>query len=110
MLEMRLYLAQRISAAILAPLVLMHLGLMIYVIQGGLDAAEILGRTRGSLFWGSNYALFVAAVAVHATIGLRNILREWLRWRGALLNGFSWLCFAGLSFAGLRAVAAVVLP
>jgi succinate dehydrogenase hydrophobic anchor subunit len=30
MLEMRLYLAQRISAAILAPLVLMHLGLMIY--------------------------------------------------------------------------------
>jgi len=109
MLEMRLYLAQRISAAILAPLVLMHLGLMIYAIQGGLDAGEILGRTRGSLFWGSSYALFVVAVAVHATIGLRNILREWLQWRGPLLNGFSWLCLAGLLFAGLRAVAAVVL-
>ena len=50
---MRLYLAQRISAAILAPLVLMHLGLMVYAIQGGLDAGEILGRTRGSLFWGA---------------------------------------------------------
>ena len=109
MLEIRLYLAQRISAAILAPLVLMHLGLMIYAIQGGLDASEILGRTRGSLFWGSSYALFVVAVAVHATIGLRNILREWLQWRGPLLNGFSWLCLAGLLFAGLRAVAAVVL-
>ncbi len=109
MLEMRLYLAQRISAAILAPLVLMHLGLMVYAIQGGLDAGEILARTRGSLFWGSSYALFVVAVAVHATIGLRNILREWLQLRGSLLHGFSWLCLAGLLFAGLRAVAAVVL-
>jgi succinate dehydrogenase hydrophobic anchor subunit len=40
MLEIRLYLAQRISAAIMAPLVLLHLGLMIYAIQGGLDASE----------------------------------------------------------------------
>ena len=109
MLEMRLYLAQRISAAILAPLVLIHLGLMIYAIQGGLDAAEILGRTRGSLFWGVNYGLFVLAVAVHAAIGLRNILREWLKPRTSLLNGLSWLIFAGLLVTGLRAVAAVVL-
>ncbi len=110
MLEMRLYLAQRISAAILAPLVLMHLGLMVYAIQGGLDAGEILGRTRGSFFWGSSYSLFVIAVAVHASIGLRKILHEWLSIHGPLLNGFSWLCLAGLLFAGLRAVAAVVLP
>ena len=109
MLEMRLYLAQRISAAILAPLVLIHLGLMIYAIQGGLDAAEILGRTRGSLFWGGNYALFVIAVAVHAAIGLRNILREWLHLRVSVLNGLGWLIFAVLLVTGLRAVAAVVL-
>ncbi len=109
MLEMRLYIAQRISAAILAPLVLMHLGLMVYAIQGGLDAGEILARTRGSIFWGASYALFVIAVAVHASIGLRKILQEWLQWRGLLLNGFSWLCLAGLLFTGLRAVAAVVL-
>jgi fumarate reductase subunit C len=44
MLEIRLYLAQRISAAIMAPLVLLHLGLMIYAIQGGLDAADVLGQ------------------------------------------------------------------
>ncbi len=76
MLEIRLYLAQRISATIMAPLVLLHLGLMIYAIQGGLEASEILARTRGSLFWGSVYGLFVISVSVHAAIGLRNIARE----------------------------------
>ena len=108
MLEIRLYLAQRISAAIMAPLVLLHLGLMIYAIQGGLDAAEILGRTRGSLFWGGTYGLFVLVVAVHAATGLRNIMREWWHLRGLLLAGLSWLFGISLLVAGLRAVAAVV--
>jgi len=108
MLEIRLYLAQRISAAIMAPLVLMHLGLMIYAIQGGLDASEILARTRGSLFWGSTYGIFVIAVSVHASIGLRNIMREWLQLRGMMLASLGWICFGGLMFAGLRAVVAVV--
>jgi len=109
MLEVRLYLAQRASAAIMAPLVLIHLGVMIYAIQGGIDAAEILERTRGSLFWGANYGLFVVAVSVHASIGLRNILREWLAVQGAGLSLISWIFFAGLLTAGLRAVAAVVI-
>ncbi|MCG6890685.1 MAG: succinate dehydrogenase [Gammaproteobacteria bacterium] len=109
MLEVRLYLAQRASAAIMAPLVLIHLGVMIYAIQGGIDAAEILERTRGSLFWGVNYGLFVVAVSVHASIGLRNILREWLAVRGTSLSLISWIFFAGLLTAGLRAVAAVVI-
>ena len=108
MLEIRLYLAQRISAAIMAPLVLLHLGLMIYAIQGGLDAAEILGRTRGSLFWGSTYAVFVFAVSVHAAIGLRNVMREWLQLRGPVLAGLSWFCFALLLAAGWRGIAALV--
>jgi len=109
MLEMRLYLAQRISAVIIAPLVLIHLGMMIYAIQGGLDAAEILARTRGSVLWGANYGLFVVAVAVHAAIGLRNVLREWFSLRGAALATVSWLSFALLLVAGLRAVGAVVM-
>jgi fumarate reductase subunit C len=109
MLEVRLYLAQRASAAIMAPLVLIHLGVMIYAIQGGIDAAEILQRTRGSFFWGANYGLFVIAVSVHAAIGLRNILREWLSLRGIYLSAISWIFFAGLLTAGLRAVAAVVI-
>ncbi|MDC1287042.1 succinate dehydrogenase [Gammaproteobacteria bacterium] len=109
MLEVRLYLAQRASAVIMAPLVLIHLGVMIYAIQGGIDAAEILERTRGSLFWGANYGLFVVAVAIHATIGLRNILREWLSLSGVFLSIFSWVFFAALLTAGLRAVSAVVI-
>lgn len=108
MVELRLYLAQRISAAIMAPLVLVHLGLMIYAIQGGLSAEEILARTRGSLLWGGFYGLFVLAVAVHAAIGLRNILAEWLQLRGALLSAVCWLFGLGLWALGWRAVAAVV--
>lgn len=108
MVELRLYLAQRISAAIMAPLVLVHLGMMIYAIQGGVSADEILARTRGSLLWGGFYGLFVIAAAVHAAIGLRNILSEWLRLRGPLLSGLCWFIGFALLAAGLRAVAAVV--
>ena len=107
--EVRLYLAQRITAAIMAPLVLLHLGVMIYAIQGGLSAEEILSRTRGSLFWGAIYGLFVAAVAVHAGIGLRNILREWIPTSRGWVNGFSWLFAFVLLLMGGRAVYAVVI-
>ncbi len=92
----------------MAPLVLVHLGVMIYAIQGGVSADEILARTRGSLLWGGFYGLFVIAVAVHAAIGLRNILSEWLHLRGLLLSGLCWFIGFALLAAGLRAVAAVV--
>ncbi|MBE9556458.1 MAG: succinate dehydrogenase, partial [Proteobacteria bacterium] len=46
---MRLYLLQRITAAILAVAVLVHLAVIAYAVQGGLGAEEILSRTRGSL-------------------------------------------------------------
>ena len=87
-----------------------QMGMMIYAIQGGLDAGEILGRTRGSFLWAANYGLFVIAVAVHASIGLRNVLREWLALRGATLGAIAWLSFALLLLSGLRAVVAVVMP
>ena len=107
--ELRLYIAQRLSAAVLAPLVLLHLGVMIYAIQGGLSAEEILARTRGSLAWGLVYSIFVVAAAIHAAIGLRNILSEWGGLRDPLLGYLSWGFLAGLLIAGLRAVAAVVI-
>ena len=107
--EARLYLLQRLSAMILGPLVLVHLGLVIYAVRGGLSAAEILSRTQGSLFWALFYGLFVVAAAVHAPIGLRNVLREWTPWHGQSLD-WAMLGFAGLlAVLGLRAVAAVVL-
>jgi fumarate reductase subunit C len=108
MLDTRLYLLQRITAMIMAPLVLLHLGVMIVAIQGGLDSAEILSRTRGSLFWGGTYGLFVLAVSVHAAIGIRVVLFEWLSIKGTKLTLVSWLVFAVLLMMGARAVYAIV--
>ena len=104
----RIYLLQRLSAIIMAPLVLLHLGVMIVAIQGGLDSAEILSRTRGSLFWGGTYGLFVLAVSVHAAIGIRVVLFEWLSIKDLKLTLVSWLVFALLLMMGARAVYAVV--
>jgi fumarate reductase subunit C len=103
-----LYLAQRISAAIMAPLVLVHLAVIVYAVQGGLDAQEILSRTRGSFLWGAFYGLFVVTVSVHAAIGLRTVCVEWLRLPGAMLNTIGWGAGAALLILGVRAVFAVV--
>jgi fumarate reductase subunit C len=103
-----LYLAQRISALIMAPLVILHLAVMIYAVQNGLNADEILGRTRGSLFWGAIYGTFVLAVSIHAAIGIRVILHEWKLLSGSLLNIISIAIMAVLLSLGWRAVYAVV--
>ena len=58
MLDLRLYMLQRLTALIMAPLVIGHIAVMIYAVQGGLSAAEILGRTQGSVFWFSFYGQF----------------------------------------------------
>lgn len=108
MSETLLYLLQRASALVLAPLVLVHLGLVVYAAEGGLSAAEILDRTRGSAAWAAFYGLFVLAAALHAPIGLRAVLREWTPWRGRSLD-IAMAAFAALLLTlGLRAVAAVV--
>lgn len=107
-LQVRLWAAQRASAAILALCVLVHLGTIIYAVQGGLSAAEIFQRTQGSVVWAVFYTLFVLAVAVHAPIGLRAILAETFAWRGRALDIFVALVAAGLLVLGLRAVGAVV--
>ena len=109
MLDFRLYMAQRLSALIMAPLVIGHLAVMIYAVQGGLSAGEILDRTRGSLFWGLFYGGFVVAVSVHAAIGLRTIISEWTRLRGVMLNALALVIFAVLLVMGGRAVLAVTM-
>ena len=109
MTDIRLYMLQRISAIVLAPLVLGHVVTMIVAVQNGLSAGEILGRTQGSLWWGLFYGLFVAAVSVHAAIGLRTVAFEWLKLKGRMLDLFGWAVFAGLLLLGARAIAAVVL-
>lgn len=108
MSSVRLALLQRATAMVMAPLVLGHLAVMVYAIQGGLSAAEILSRTRGSIGWGLFYGLFVLAVAVHAAIGVRAIAEEWLRLKGAGLQWLTWAFGIGLLLLGGRAVYAVV--
>ncbi|HKL44749.1 MAG TPA: succinate dehydrogenase [Roseovarius sp.] len=107
MTEFRLYMAQRLSALVMAPFVLVHIGVMIYAIQGGLTAAEILGRTQGSVFWFAFYGLFVVAVSIHASIGLRTILGEWAGLRGGARDAVSALIGVGLFAMGATAVWAV---
>jgi fumarate reductase subunit C len=103
-LELWLCIAQRGSALVLAPLVFLHLGVILYAVSGGLSAAEILGRTRSSALWPAAYALFVVAAAVHGAIGLRVVIREWTAWQGRSLD-LSTLAFALLLLLlGLRAV------
>lgn len=108
MIEARLYLLQRATAALLAPLVIVHLALIVYAVRGGLTAAEILARTQGSLGWAVFYGLFVLAVAVHAPIGLRAILREATNWSRTAANGAAVAFGLLLLGLGLRAVWAVV--
>ena len=108
MLSIRLYLIQRISALVMAPLVLIHLGVMIYAIQGGLTAEEILGRTQGSLLWTLVYGSFVVAVALHGAIGLRAIAHEWGRMTETALNYLMWTFGIGIFALGARAVYAVI--
>lgn len=107
-MEFRLYLLQRFTALIMAPLVVGHIAVMIYAVQGGLSAAEILGRTQGSLFWGAFYGLFVLAVSIHAAIGIRVIAQEWLGLEGTALHAITCLVGLGLLALGGRAVYAVV--
>ena len=109
MLDARLYLAQRITALLMAPLVLGHLVVMIIAVRGGLDAAEILARTQGSVAWGAFYGVFVVTASVHAAIGLRVVAHEHLRVDGALLTALTAIACLGLLVTGGRAVLAVVL-
>ncbi len=106
--EARLFLAQRLTALALAPLVLVHLGLILYAIRGGLTAEEILGRTQGSVGWALFYGAFVVAAAIHGPIGLRNVLVEWTRVPARIATPAMAGLAAILLALGLRAVWAVV--
>lgn len=107
MLNLKLYMLQRITALIMVPLVLGHIAVMIYASQGGLSTSEILGRTQGSVFWFLFYGTFVLAVSIHGAIGLRVILYEWLGIRAGTLELLSWGICLGLIILGGRAVLAV---
>lgn len=107
MMNLRLYMLQRITALLMAPLVIGHLAVMIYAVQGGLSAAEILGRTQGSVLWFLFYGTFVMAAAIHGAIGVRTIVFEWCGTNGRLLDLVMGITGVGLFSLGARAVWAV---
>ncbi|HLH92971.1 MAG TPA: succinate dehydrogenase [Xanthobacteraceae bacterium] len=104
-----LFLAQRISAMVLALAVAVHLGTILYAVRGGLTAGDILARTHGNLGFALFYSVFVVGVAVHAPIGLRNVIREWTPWRGPALDGALAVFAVALLALGMRAVIAVYI-
>ena len=107
MLGVRLYMLQRLSALIMAPLVLGHIAVMIYAVQGGLSAGEILSRTQGSVAWALFYGTFVVAVSIHAAIGLRVVIHEYLGLKGRALDFLTGGIGVLLFSLGLNAVYAV---
>jgi len=105
--EALLWTAQRVSAVVLAGCVAVHLVTIVYAVRGGLTAAEILARTRGSTGWLAFYCLFAVAVAVHGPIGLRAVLREWAGWAGRSRDAVLVLLALFLAWAGVRAALSV---
>jgi fumarate reductase subunit C len=80
------WLAQRLSAAVLAVCVLVHLVTILYATRQGLSAAAIAARFHASVAWPLFYGVFVVAVAIHAPLGLRVILDEWSALRGRAVD------------------------
>jgi fumarate reductase subunit C len=105
-----MFIAQRLSAMVLAFAVTVHLATILYAMRGGLTAGDVLARTRDNGWFLAFYIVFVVAVAIHAPIGLRNVLREWTQWRGRSLDIVLALFMLLLLGLGLRAAFAVYLP
>ncbi|HZH05840.1 MAG TPA: succinate dehydrogenase [Lautropia sp.] len=106
--QARLWYWQRVSAMVLALCVAVHLATIIYAVRGGLTGAEILARTQGNWGFALFYLVFVAAVSIHAPIGLARILEEWLGWRSRASALTAAFFGALLLMLGLRAVWSVV--
>ena len=95
---------QRASAAVLAICVVVHLATIIHAVRTGLTAEAIVGRMHASAVWPVFYTVFVAAVAIHAPLGLRTIADEWLALRGRVVDCALALFALVLLAGGLYAV------
>ena len=80
--EVRMWIAQRATAAVLALAVIVHIATVVYAVRGGLSAIEIIERVQGNIGWFLFYIVFVFAAAIHAPLGLRTILTEMTALRG----------------------------
>ncbi len=107
--QAKLWYWQRLSAIVLAVCVIIHLVMIVYASRGGLTAADILARTRGSVPFAAFYSVFVIACAIHVPIGLKAIAVEWLRWRERNAATAAVVIALALLAMGFRAVYAVIV-
>jgi fumarate reductase subunit C len=108
-MNVRLYVWQRATAALMVPFVLVHIAVIFYATRQQMTAADILSRTHGSAMWASFYGAFVAAVSIHASIGVRNILVEWSPLTERATGWCAVLLGIVLALLGFHAVVALVL-
>jgi fumarate reductase subunit C len=108
-MNVRLYVWQRATAALMVPFVLVHIAVIFYATHQQMTAADILSRTHGSAMWASFYGAFVAAVSIHASIGVRNILAEWSPLADRAAGWCAVLLGIVLALLGFHAVVALVL-
>ena len=108
-MNVRLYILQRATAAIMAPLVLAHLVVIFYATSRGLSAAEILGRTRGSVGWGRSTRCSCWRRRRTAPSACASWRRNGPGSGAGRLDILMWGFGLVLAGAGPRAVAAVVL-
>ncbi len=74
--ELHRFALQRVSGAVLAVLMIVHLAAIIYAVQDGLSVAEITGRLQASPLWQLMYGVLFVAAITHASIGIRNVIAE----------------------------------
>ena len=101
------FVLQRGSAAVLALCIVVHLATMIYAVRHALTAEAIVARMHASAWWPAFYTLFVVAVAIHAPLGLRAVVDEWLGLRGRMTDVVLGLFALVLLGCGLYAVASL---
>ncbi len=99
--ETRLWIAQRITAAILAVCVTVHLLTIIWAVRHGLTAGEIFTRVGASTGWLAFYALFVTAAAIHAPLGVRAVLDELTTLTAPIVNTLALIAAGLMLFTGL---------
>jgi fumarate reductase subunit C len=107
-MNVQLYVWQRATAALMVPLVLVHIAVIFYATRQQMTAADILSRTHDSVVWASYYGLFVAAVSIHASIGVRNILTEWSPLEDRAAGWCAVFLGIVLALLGSHAIAALV--
>ena len=108
-MNVRLYVWQRATAALMVPLVLIHIAVIFYATRQQMTATDILSRTHGSIVWASYYGLFVAAVSIHASNGVRNVLTEWTPLAERHAGQFAIMAGIVLALLGAHAIFALVV-